>query len=448
MADTQRARLLARISRARRAVEGVRSETCRWLKAASLSDPRRQYGTALDALSTMLGGPISDACTRLKAPSLTADAARTTTECERIERRMLAVRRLWDLFRAPFDQRAGDWKQILRAADEVAWSCHNAPFRILGIPATPPVPAVAPEVSPLALRTGAVRDRLEGKVDADFLNRVLAHMPLPIVQLPPWCLDAPWWLVFVAHEAGHHVQFDLIPGGQLETWFATALSALPPPVEGGTWSGWGREIFADMVSVVAMGPAALYAIAEIERDGFPSRWTVPRLQYPAPATRIALMVCALQHLGLRESEFEWALEGTEPAISGPETEAVVEIALGPLDGIGHSLPDLYDFDRTAFEPGGRVDEWTDHLARRTDGPVQGSLAAARLVAAAAVKAWSEILAVDEPSGLDTAWDALKTRTVETLVAVAEPGERAGTTATHTVLQIEELVAALDRGALG
>jgi len=159
------------------------------------------------------------------------------------------------------------------------------------------------------------------------------------------------------------------------------------------------------------------------------------------------MVCALQHLGLCESEFGWALEGTEPAVSGPEIEAIVEIALGPLDRIGHSLSDLYEFDRTAFTPGGRVDEWTDHLARRTDGPVQGSLAAARLVAAAAVKAWSEIIAHYDLDGLDAAWDALRTRTVETLIAVAEPGERVRATTTQSALRVDELVAALDRGAL-
>src|SRR5262249_47297549 len=139
------------------------------------------------------------------------------SNCRSVDRRLLWIRRLWAYFQSKFDQRYDDrLRGLLRAADDVVWSCYAQPFRTLGINNVPslPLPFVASVYSPFAIPRDEPPQDLRSDVDAGFLSQMLREMPIPVVGIPPNSVDEPWWLAYLAHEVGHHVQFDL-QGGTL-----------------------------------------------------------------------------------------------------------------------------------------------------------------------------------------------------------------------------------------
>jgi hypothetical protein len=78
---------------------------------------------------------------------------------------------------------------------------------------------------------------------------MLQQIPVPLVALPPNCSQEPWWLAYIAHEVGHHVQADYLRDARLIEIFAEVLTA----AGGERWGGWGQEIFADVFSLLAIG---------------------------------------------------------------------------------------------------------------------------------------------------------------------------------------------------
>ena len=46
-------------------------------------------------------------------------------------------------------------------------------------------------------------------VSAPFMQTFLAGLPIPTVGLSEGCGQAPWWLIYIGHEVGHHLQHDL-----------------------------------------------------------------------------------------------------------------------------------------------------------------------------------------------------------------------------------------------
>ena len=105
------------------------------------------------------------------------------------------------------------------------------------------------------------------------------------------CADDPWWLAYAGHEVGHHLQHDLADGWALVKAFGDlAEAAARAGGEAGParWRTWSGEIFADICSVYAMGPAAVYGIVELELDDA-DKMLLAKPKYPPPLVRLGIM---------------------------------------------------------------------------------------------------------------------------------------------------------------
>jgi hypothetical protein len=179
------------------------------------------------------------------------------------------------------------------------------------------------------------------------LEEFLVTLPIPILRLPPWTIDAPWWLVFVAHEVGHNLQREL----RLIPPFRTAISrawddgAKDAAERRERWIPWETEIFADLVSVAMIGPWAIRGLREIVL-GPATTMASPTVGYPPPIVRLNLMAQALEPLGFGGGDL---LSGLDPAASTAneavkrdlaDVEAVLKRALGPLNASGLTLAEI------------------------------------------------------------------------------------------------------------
>src|SRR5262249_40857207 len=115
--------------------------------------------------------------------------------------------------RRRFDQRDGDTPlaSMLKAADEVVWSCYADPFRVIGRKdIVSPLPYVEDRLAAHAIPREELPADLASEVDTKFLRTYLSALPIAVIALPPSCIEHPWSLIHCAHEAGHHVQYDLV----------------------------------------------------------------------------------------------------------------------------------------------------------------------------------------------------------------------------------------------
>src|SRR5262249_54014944 len=135
-------------------------------------------------------------------------------------------------FRDKFDQRDDPLlSPVLGAADDVVWSCHQQIYRqakawepqVESGPA--PLPYIESWYSPQAFPAELVPQDLKSEVDVGFLREYLNKLPIPVVRLQPACVDAPWWLIYLGHEVGHHIQFSILPEMGLIERFKEAVGA-------------------------------------------------------------------------------------------------------------------------------------------------------------------------------------------------------------------------------
>jgi hypothetical protein len=117
---------------------------------------------------------------------------------------IVGLERVWEFFRDKLDQRDRNRRErpVLRAADEVVWSCSRQVFKLLsGDTASRQGPAslkyVAPEYSPAGLQSDRPPSSLTLGTDLDFLEGFTKTLPVPLVRLPPWTVDSPWWCFHV-----------------------------------------------------------------------------------------------------------------------------------------------------------------------------------------------------------------------------------------------------------
>ena len=266
-------------------------------------------------LESQLCHMLGEIETSLGGIPLTPPQWQTYSDCRKAERRLLWVRRIWEYFRHKFDQRESALKETLAAADEVIWSCYVEPFRETNRPLMPvPLPFVASFYSPTAVPRDEPPQDLRTDVDAEFFRTMLNEMPIPVVALPPNCVEEPWRLAYLAHEVGHHVQADFLPNGGLIDEFAAILTA-----HGGErWTPWGQEIFADLYSLLAIGHWALWALTELVWAPSVNMLDDTSGRYPAPLVRLLLMKAVADKLGLEDLTVGQCLHQRQPA-SGAET---------------------------------------------------------------------------------------------------------------------------------
>lgn len=386
-----------------------------WLDHRSRPDhgnPKGQYSTQLRAVAALFSSAAEEIRRRFGAIDPTQPEGRLYQECRWLDQRVLWLRRVWQFYREKFDQRDDDeLSPTLRAADEIVWSCYRPVFQLgqhlipREVRQTPaPLPFLEAFDRPVAFPSQEVPLSLR---DSDALDGYLRQLPVSLVRIPPVCVSSPWWLVYLAHEVGHHVQNDLLEKGEMVGLFKSRIESAVRSQEGTQkalrWQAWSEEIFADVFSVVMVGPWALWAMVELVVDE-PTKMREDQGSYPPSLVRLALMAEVARQLELDEHA---GLRGLKPQElsrdSGPaaadlqlvSTVAAAALASFPELG-GIDLPTLCGFNAAHFRAGGSIHRWALVLRGGAKPKAVKDLSTARLITSAALRAWSELL--DETAG--------------------------------------------------
>jgi hypothetical protein len=396
-----------RIEQTERQLVFLRKAIADWLKArrADDRDENEQYigrhKTQLEAIESVLLGAvkaIADQIDDLKQRIEQTDVEDAYARCRDYDETLVWVDRFWGYFRDKFDQRNDHRRfgRFLKAADEVVWSCYHQVFSTTPKHAPAPLCFVEPEYSPAAILSDQLPNDLRLKADVAYLDDFLASLPVPILRLPPWCVDSPWWLVYVGHEVGHHVQHNLELSAHFEIGLRAAAAAnTTVQDEINAWGRWGEEIFADVFSIALMGPWALWAITEAEMST-PSDMLTPRLRYPESVVRIAIMKETADRLGvfdkasLRGLDLETISKNNNRAERDMAmVKTVVDFAVGELPrGLG-TIQALAGFDRKVFQAGGAIENWAG-LLRGVEPPAEDDLSTGRNIVSGSLCAWATI----------------------------------------------------------
>jgi hypothetical protein len=268
----------------------------------------QQYVTQLRNLKDSLRNLLS----RLEAGLNAAAGSQTPGDlyraCRVYDSYLTCVRYVWDYYRDKFAQRGGDGPlaDIVKAADEVVWSCYRTPFendwvKRRGVSRGPaPLPFVAAWVSPMALFKDKPLRQVGVEALPDELRTVviacLDKLPIPVVALTPHSVSSPWAVVHAAHEVGHYAHRAVASGESALDNFKLALRGAVTkegePVEPESpperWEARAEEIFADLFSVLMMGPWAVWALAELLRDTEAGMVDDGINEYPPARVRLAL----------------------------------------------------------------------------------------------------------------------------------------------------------------
>jgi len=331
----------------------------------------------------------------------------------------LHVRRLWRWYADKLDLLGGapadPAVRTVRAADEVIWSCWKTAWTRLaeGGPPAAPIPYLEARFTASAMPCDSAPRGIKPGDGDELLRRHIDLLPIPVIALPPACTRRPWWLIVAAHEAGHLFQAEArltaataarVEAAALDPCDADAGNEAGDADGAGEegdeladrWGTWAREVFADAFAVLLTGPAAIWAIAELEMRADLGHVPEGVSLYPPPLVRVAVANEVARQAGL---------PGYDPGF--PPTPATRDKRLGRLMNAapavagailgltgpsGRELKSLGTEAANAFLPDKRIEVWRDALLG--DGPprTEHGLSAARFCASAGVAAWQRIAA--------------------------------------------------------
>ena len=423
-----------RIEQSCRRLDRFRAAADEWIGQRHDEDVTGQYATQLDVLRTAVVDPLAELRTIADGLGSVQETGRVYAACRTSDTRAELVRRVFTYYQGKLDQRHDkSLGPVLRAADEVIWSCWAEPFRnaIYRDPAMAmrpaPLPYIESRYSPAAVPRDDPPADLTAERDDLVLIKYLERLPIPLIALPAVCADDPWWLAYAGHEVGHHLQHDLADGWSLVKVFgslAEAAGRAAGDADPARWRTWSTEIFADICSVHAMGPAAVYGIVQLELDDA-DKMLRGKAKYPPPLVRLGIMAAVASRLGL---EVTAALEPTGlDSASPPYAAAVVALAeaalADPLCGRG-PFRSLFSWNPAAFAPGGAIQSLRDGLRNRIPLRVRPEIRTARLLASAAVAAWEEIANIPDPQQREDSRSELAGRFLAAVLAGREEGTRA------------------------
>ena len=431
-----------RIEESLRRLSCLRAEILEWTERRHKLDRRKQFVTQLTSLEATLDGAL-ERLSALASGFAPTSAAQAYELCRDFDNRVLTVRRLWRWFADKFDQRDVErLAKTLGAADEVVWSIYAGIMRAAHdgqVPAPAPLPYLdelgAPEAIP---RDDPPPDlRLDDYDEA--LQLLLARLPIPVVGLGADTREAPWELALLGHEVGHHLQYDLLPDRQLVTSVGEAVAAAAGGGEAGAeWRWWSRELFADLIGLVTIGPSSLVALLPLEFGTEDHMLDRERERYPAPVVRIALIAAMASELGLDladalgetapgyESRRADAWAAQAPAAIRADLGRVTDVAAALVNyevGGQDTLATLSGFSRREFAPGGAVSRRAEQLAGNGGAPDRGIREARNLVSAGIV-AWQEVNRLPDPARRASDLTTLGEVLVDRIIDSAEEGTRA------------------------
>lgn len=391
---------------------------------------RGQYKTQVNAVYSEVHGAASILKSSIDNLNLEADAGSVYEDCANAERQVLWVRRVWYFFRDKFDQRNDErFSNLLRAADEVIWSCYRPFFQLssneVSVPEPAPLPYIDPDFSPSALRRDQRQALANKQADFTLVADAFAELPVPILKIPTTTINNPWALVLVGHEVGH------IIGPLISSDFpARFREEIRSAVEekGGTeedqeaWFGWSDEIFADLYSVITMGQWAVWALTQFE-TAREKTMSERRLVYPSPIVRLEVMVELAKKYGLSVGSATIPSQPSEEMTRDLNCISTVVDRIVTLPEISHLVQKL-PFEKSRYEPNnttgapGEVGQWSRNLLGEGASPRSNQLRSARMIAAACAQAWSEKAFVDA-----SVRQALGEATVAKIRASFAPGVR-------------------------
>ena len=423
-----------RIEQSCRRIDGLIAVAEEWTEHWRENDVTGQYATQLEVLRKAVVGPLAELRKLASSLSSAGDTGRVYAACRTNDIRTELVRRVFTFYQGKFDQRR-DPKigPVLRAADEVAWSCWAEPFRHVidqdpAVTMRPvPLPYIESDYSPAAVPRDDPPIGLTADRDDPVLLAYLERLPVPLVALPAVCADDPWWLAYLGHEIGHHLQHDLAEDWSLVKAFGSLAETASRAAGGANpalWRTWGAEIFADICSVYSMGPAAVYGIVQLELDDAATMMAA-KAKYPPPLVRLGLMAAVAGQLGL---EVSGALEpaGLDPA-GLPQACVISAVTAAarddPLIGRG-PFASLLGWDENAFAPGGSIDVLRDGLRGRLRLRVRPDIRTARQLTSAAVAAWEEVAELADPREREDQRHQLAERYLSAVREGREEGTRA------------------------
>jgi hypothetical protein len=416
-----------------------------WLafRRAADRDEQGQYigrhKTQLETLESTLMGSVKALQRKLAGLKLTEEVDTFFATCREYDRAVVWLERAWEYYREKFDQRDDpQLGSLVKAADEVIWSCYRQVFAQAELrqpqlkQGSAPLAFIEPTYSPGARQSHKVPPDI--RPSASFLKDFLRTLPVPLLRLPPWCVDAPWWLVFTAHEVGHFVVYDLKLLSHFREGIREAAAAHGLcEADQNRWAAWTEEIFADIFSIMMMGPWALWSMVEIEY-GPAATMVRRRKEYPSAVVRLKLMAATNKALGIFSSSDlrgvslkQIAANDATAQMDMNVAKEVAALALKPLPGNLGTLPALCRFQAKDFSGNGRVSS----LATRLKVPAQDkaaawvkpALEAPRHLVGGALKVWSQVDASKEESFRREQRISLAKQTVDGLLLSGEPGTR-------------------------
>ena len=423
-----------RIEQSCRRLDRLREAAGEWIGRWRGDDAKGQYATQLDVLRLAVVDPLAELRTMAGGLSAADDTGRVFAACRTSDTRAELIRRVFAYYQEKLDQRRDrSLGPVLRAADEVVWSCWAEPFRnarhrdpaLAMRPA--PLPYIEAQYSPAAVPRDDPPAGLTAERDDPVLIAYLERLPIPVIALPAVCADDPWWLAYVGHEVGHHLQHDLADNWGLVKAFGSLAEAAgreAGEAEPARWRTWSAEIFADICSVHTMGPAAVYGIVQLELDDA-DKMRQGKAKYPPPLVRLGIMAAVAGRLGL---DVTAALEPAGLDLAGLPQAAVIaalaDAALAdPLDGRG-PFRTLLGWDPGAFAVRGTIAGLRDGLRDRAPLRVRPGIRSARQLTSAAVAAWEEIASLPDPGQREAARGELAGRFLPAVLAGREEGTRA------------------------
>ena len=439
-----------RVEQTRRELDRTQAEIVAWCAKWKALDKRQQFSTPRRLLEDVLTRSLARLRTELDKLPGTREAGAVYAECARFDRNIAWVRRLWQYYAAKFDQRENEkLKRVLDAADEIVWSCYAEAFQNAtgGAARGPaPLPYIEPLYSAQATPRVDIPPDLRADVDSEFLFACLEQLPISLVALPAQCVDAPWWLIFLGHEVGHHVQFDLLPPRELFVAFGKSLATAVDkaiPGQGDRWKRWSPEIFADAYSVHVVGPWAARAMAELETKDDLAMLTETssgKSAYPAPWVRLHLLAKLAAALDPTDTvALSGSPEVTLPAEAPPSAVQLRKQAKDAIDAVPEivdtvvsesvqtlgTLKNLCGWQLPYFTGGGLVDQWATALQGDPKALLpEKSLTTPRLIIAGAFAAWSEVSAIEDDHEAERARANLTENLLSILPLCAEEGVRA------------------------
>lgn len=200
--------------------------------------------------------------------------------------------RIWHHYWSLFGQRQSLLADRLLAADRIALDCYQYVYQGLGmarpIPSPPPFSFMEAGMGPATYRRGVRLARLG-----------LFPNPFPVIKVPDHRLTSPWTLGAVPHEVAHNLQADL------GLWFAVPRrlaarlrTAGVPRGEVSVWVRWQKEIFADLMGVLLIGPAYVRSLTDVvgRSPAATVAWN-PEAVHPTPFLRVLINLELVRRIG-------------------------------------------------------------------------------------------------------------------------------------------------------